>query len=85
MDHFCLVFRLLLHLFVAALWSHAGKGLTSWVLLVMFIVFLLLSHVISWVRCGVRLYPFLIFAIFLILKGEMPFKMHKIIFFPRKK
>ena len=30
----------------------AGKGLTSWLLLVMFIVFLLLSHVVYWVRCG---------------------------------
>ena len=26
-------------LFIAALWSPAGKGLTSWLLLVMFIVF----------------------------------------------
>ena len=30
----------------------AGKGLTSWLLFVMFIVFLLLFHVVSWVRCG---------------------------------
>ena len=39
----------------AALWSPAGKGLTSWLLLVMFIVFLLLSHAISslsWVMSG---------------------------------
>ena len=36
---------------VAALWSPAGKGLTSWLLLVMLIVVLLLSHVVSWVRC----------------------------------
>ena len=48
----CLVFLMLLPLFIAALWSHVGKGLTSWLLLVMFIVFLLLSHVVSWVRCG---------------------------------
>ena len=39
----------------------AGKGLTSWLLLVMFIVFLLLY----WVRCGTWLYCFLIFAVFL--------------------
>ena len=39
-------------LFIAALWSPAGKGLTSGLLFVMFIVFLLLSHVVSWVRCG---------------------------------
>ena len=32
--------------------ASAGKGLTFWLLLVMFIVFLLLSHVVSWVRCG---------------------------------
>ena len=42
----CSVFLLLSHLFIAALWSPAGKGL------VMFIVFLLLSNVVSWVRCG---------------------------------
>ena len=48
----CLVFRMLLRLFIAALWSPVGKGLTSWHLLVMFIVFLLLSHVVSWVRHG---------------------------------
>ena len=49
---FCLVFLMLLCLFIAALWLTAGKGLTSWLLLVMLIVFLLLSHVVSWVRCG---------------------------------
>ena len=48
----CLVFLMLSRLFIAALWSSAGKGLTSRLLLVMFIVFLLLSHVVSWVRCG---------------------------------
>ena len=42
-----------------------GKGLTSWLLLVMFIVFLLLSHVVSWVRCDTWLYLFLIFVVFL--------------------
>ena len=51
MDHLCLVFLMLLRLFIAALWSPAGKGLISWPLLVMFIVVLLLSHVVSWVRC----------------------------------
>ena len=40
----CLVLLMLLRLFTAASWSPAGKGLTSWLLLVMFIVFLLLSH-----------------------------------------
>ena len=48
----CLVFLMLLRLLIAALWSPAGKGLTSWLLLVMFIVFSLLSHVVPWVWCG---------------------------------
>ena len=47
-----LVFLILLRLLIAALWSPAGKGLASWLLLVMFIVFVLLFHVVSWVRCG---------------------------------
>ena len=39
MDHLCylcLVFATLSRLFIAALWSPAGKGLTSWLLFVMF-------------------------------------------------
>ena len=48
----CLVFPMLSNLFIAALLSSTGKGLTSWLLLMMFIVFLLISHVVvSWVRC----------------------------------
>ena len=43
MDHLCFlcpVFLMLLRLFISvALWSPAGKGLTSRLLLVMFIVF----------------------------------------------
>ena len=41
MDHLCFV-SCVCHafgLFIAALWSPVGKGLTSWLLLVMFIVF----------------------------------------------
>ena len=55
MDHLCylsLVIVRLLRLFIAALWSSAGEGLTFWLLFVMFIVVLLLSHVVSWARCG---------------------------------
>ena len=55
MDHMCylcLVIVILLRLFIAALWSPAGKGLTSRLLFVMFIVVLLLSHVVSWVSSG---------------------------------
>ena len=42
MDHLYFLFLVfLIHscLFIAALWSPAGKGLTSWPLLVTFIVF----------------------------------------------
>ena len=48
----CLVLLMLLRLLIAALWSPTGKELTSWLLLMMFIVFLLLSNVVSSVRCG---------------------------------
>ena len=53
MDHLfylCLVSVTLSRLFIAALWSPAGKGLTSLVLFVMFNC--VLSLVVSWVRCG---------------------------------
>ena len=39
MDHLfylCVVFVMLLRLFIAGLWSPAGKGLTFWLLFVMF-------------------------------------------------
>ena len=45
MDHLCyscLVFVMLSRLFIAALWSSEGKGLTSWLLFVIFNVILLL-------------------------------------------
>ena len=45
MDHLrylCLVFAMLSCLFITALWSPDGKGLTSWLLIVMFIVISLL-------------------------------------------
>ena len=35
MAHLCRVFVMLSHLFIAALWSPAGKWLTSWLLFVM--------------------------------------------------
>ena len=37
---------MLSRLFIAALWSPKGKGLTFWLLFVMFIVILLLSHLV---------------------------------------
>ena len=38
-DHLCLVFVMLSRQFIAALWSPQGKGLTSWLLFVMFVFF----------------------------------------------
>ena len=51
MDQLCylyLVFAIFSRLFIAALWSPEGKGLTSWFLFVMFIVNLLLSQLVAW-------------------------------------
>ena len=48
----CHMFLMLSCLFIAALWSPDVKGLTSWFLLVMFIVFVFFSNVVSWIRCG---------------------------------
>ena len=50
MDHLfylCTVFAMLSLLFIAALWSPEGKGLTSCLLFLMFIVVLLHSHLVS--------------------------------------
>ena len=71
MDHLCYFCLVLLHfharMFVDALWSPAGKGLTSWLSFVMSIVTLSLSH---W--CGAWLYRFLIFALSLTLHEQNP-------------
>ena len=59
MDHVCylfLIFAMFSRLFIAALWSSTGKGLTSWLWFVIFNCDLSLSHVVSWVRCGTWLY-----------------------------
>ena len=56
MDHLCyliLVFVMLSRLFIAELWSPEGKGLTSWLLFVVFIVILLLYNLEYWDICGV--------------------------------
>ena len=68
MDHLCylcFVFVMLSRLFTAALRSPEGNELTSCLLFVMFIVILLLSHLVSWDRCGTLLYRFLILVVFL--------------------
>ena len=38
--YLCILFVMLSRLFIAALWSPEGKGLTYWLLFVMFIVIL---------------------------------------------
>ena len=52
-------------LFIGALWSLAGKRLTSWLLFVMSNREVVIFPLVSWLRCGCWLYRFLIFAIFL--------------------
>ena len=62
---FTFVFIILSCLFQAALWSPAGKGLTSWLSCVWcFPVFLSLYHMVSQVRCSTWLHRFLISAFF---------------------
>ena len=39
-------------LFIDALWSPAGKGLTSWLSFVMFNCEFVTFPLVSWVRCG---------------------------------
>ena len=45
-----------------ALWSPAGKGLTSWLSFVVSNCEFVTFPLVSWVRCGTSLYRFLIFA-----------------------
>ena len=69
MDHlwyFCLVLLCFhAHLFVDALWSPAGKGLTSWLSFAMSNCDVVTFPLVSWVRCGAWLYRLLILALFL--------------------
>ena len=56
MDHLCYFCLVLLcfhaSLFVEALWSPAGKGLTSWLLFVISNCDVVTFPLASWVRCG---------------------------------
>ena len=52
-------------LFIDALWSPAGKGLTSWLSFVMSFCEFVTFPLVSWVRLGTSLCRFLIFALFL--------------------
>ena len=59
-------------LFIDALWSPAGKkGLSSWLSFVMSNCEVITFPLVSWVRCGVRLFRFLIFTLFLTLIGHV--------------
>ena len=49
-------------LFICALWSPAGKGLTSWLSSVVSNCEFVTFPLVSWVRCATWLYRFLIFA-----------------------
>ena len=55
---FCLCERL----FICALWSLAGKELTSWLSFVVYNCEFVPLPLVSWVRCGTLLYRFLVFA-----------------------
>ena len=60
MDHLCFLFLIILCLFISALWSPAGKGLTFWPLLVMFIVdffFTFPCGILGQVRYLIVLFP----------------------------
>ena len=59
---------LCVHPFICASWSHAGKGLTSWLSFVASSCEFVTFKLVSWVRCGTSLYRFLIFAPLLTLK-----------------
>ena len=75
---FCSVLCLLClcaRLFICALWSPAGKGLTSWLSFVVSNCEFVTFPLVSWVGCGTRLYRLLIFAPLLIL-CEMQLVLH---------
>ena len=71
---FCSVLRLLCLcacLFICALWSPAGKGLTSWLSFVVSNCEFVTFPLVSWVRSGTWLYRFLIFAPLLTVRVNM--------------
>ena len=65
--YICLVLYFRACLFIVALWSPAGKGLSSWLSFAMSNCELVTFPLVSWVRCGTWLYWFLIFVLFLTL------------------
>ena len=68
MDHFCLVFVMLLCASIySCLLSPSGRGLTSWLSFVMSNCEAVTFPFVFWDRCVTRLYRFLIIARFLTL------------------
>ena len=68
---------------MCALWSPAGKGLTSWLSFLMSNCEFVTFPLVSWVRCGTWLYRFLFFAslLTLILWFHCFFVAHKVWWF----
>ena len=62
------------HLLICALWSPAGKGLTSLLWFVVSICEFVTFPLVSWVRCGTWLYRFLIFAPLLTLMDRVAYE-----------
>ena len=58
---FCML-CLCARLFISALWSPAGKGLTSWLPFLVSNCEFVTFPLVSWVRCGTLLYRLMIFA-----------------------
>ena len=52
MDHVLYLLCFRARLFIDALWSPAGKGLTSWLSFVMSYCELVTFLLVSWARCG---------------------------------
>ena len=48
----CILLCFRVRLFIDALWSPAGKGLTSWLSFVMSSCEVVTFPLVSWVRCG---------------------------------
>ena len=66
----CLL-RLCARLLICALWSPAGKGLTSWLSFVVSYCEFVTFPLVSWDRCGTGMYRFLIFAPLLTLNCSL--------------
>ena len=74
---FCSVLCLLClcaRLFICALWSPAGKGLTSWLSFVVSNCEFVTFPLVSWVGCGTWLYRLLIFAPLLTLLFKLAYQ-----------